>query len=470
MSQHTGSPSRTEGSAVVIGGSMAGLLAARVLSDHFEQVTLIERDAFPEGPEFRKGVPQSRHLHVLLARGRQIAERLFPGIGSDLLAAGAEPVDIAESGYWLTPAGLAPRFRSGFAMLTCSRNLIEWAVRRRVGRLDNVCFLERTAVTGLLPTPGNRIAGIRMRPRNEKAAPEQTLRADLIVDASGRGSKAPRWLSDLGHQPPQETTINAHPGYATRIYQRPRELPGDWKIVFLQAAPPEYRRGGYLFPVEGGRWVCSLVGLGGDYAPTDEADFLEFARSLRSPILHDAIKDLEPASPIYGYREVANRRLHYGSLQHRPSNFLVTGDAACSFNPVYGQGMSAAAIDAEVLESCLAQTGNGARLSATFQKRLAKATDAPWMLATGEDLRVNETEGRTPGLSTRLLHGYMDRVLALSMEDLAVRRTFLEVFGMTRQPSALFDVSIVAKALRQSFRRENGATTPTPAAEMTEAA
>ena len=451
MSAET-SPASTGDHALVIGGSMAGLLAARVLADRFEQVTLIERDAFPEGPEFRKGVPQSRHLHVLLARGRHIAGRLFPGIEDDLLAAGAELMDMAEGGSWLTPAGLAPRFHSGFALITCTRNLIEWAVRERVGALEGVCFLERTDALRSLAGPGERIAGVEIRRRDgyEEAQP---LHADLVVDASGRNSGAPRWLAELGYAPPEETRINAHPGYATRLFERPEDLPDDRRLIFVQAAPPEHNRGGIMFPIEGGRLMCSLIGMGGDYAPTDEQGYMEFARSLRDPMLYEAIKDAKPASPIHGYREVENKRRHYEKLSRQPDNFLVTGDAACSFNPVYGQGMTTAALGAETLEECLRENGDLAGLSRRFQKRLAKVNAAPWLLATGEDLRVRETEGGRAGLSTRLTHRYMDRVLALSLQDLAVRRTFLEVFGMTKPPTVLFGPAVAAKVLRDSLSR-----------------
>jgi 2-polyprenyl-6-methoxyphenol hydroxylase-like FAD-dependent oxidoreductase len=445
--------SRNGGHAVVIGGSMAGLFTARVLADRFELVTLIERDRFPEGPEFRKGVPQSRHVHVFMEGGRRIAERLFPGIEEDLISSGAQPVNMGEDGNWLTPAGLATRFHSGISLITCTRNLIEWSVRKRVAALPNVRFLERTAVTSLVPAPGENVAGVRLRSRDGSngAAPKEPLMADLVVDASGRNSNAPRWLEALGYPQPEETLINAHPGYATRLFELPEDARRKWKVIFVQAAPPEHNRGGIMFPVEGGRWICSLMGLGGDYSPTDEEGFMEFARSLRSPMLYEAIKDATPASPIHGYREVENKHRHYEKLPRQPANFLVTGDAACAFNPVYGQGMTTAAMGAQTLEECLRDSRDGdfAGLSHRFQKKLAKVNAGPWMLATGEDFRVRGTEGGTATFSTRLTHRYMDRVLELSLRDLAVRETFLEVFGMIRPPTALFGPAIAAKVLRE---------------------
>jgi len=435
---------------------MAGLLAARVLSDRFERVRIIERDALPKGPEPRRGVPQSKHLHVFMMRGRRIAEGFFPGIEEELLVADAQLIDIAQDARWLTPAGFGPHFRSGLPFLMCSRDLLEWTVRKRVAALGNVRFLEQTAVTGLLPTGDEEgVAGVKVSfrgPCDGEAGGEEKIGASLVVDASGRGSHASRWLEDLGYEPPEETLVGARLGYATRLYERTDEPARSWKALYVQAAPPDVTRGGGLFPLENGRWICTLYGLGGDYPPTDEEGFLSFARSLRTPLMYDAIKDLKPVTEITGNRTSQNRRRHYERLSRQPHNFLVTGDAACAFNPVYGQGLTTAALGAEALEKCLREGCDG-DLSGRFQKRLAKVNAGPWLLATGEDFRVRGVEGGKPGLSTRLTHRYMDRVLALSMRDVEVRRTFLEVFAMMKPPTALFGPGIVAKVLRGAVAR-----------------
>ncbi len=456
MLAKTNPPSDGSGHALVIGGSMAGLLAARVLSERFGRVTIVERDSFPEGPEFRKGVPQSRHLHAFLMRGRMISERLFPGLEEELEEAGAALLDIAKDGEWLTPAGFSPHFRSGLPLLMCSRDLLEWTVRKRVAALPQVRFLQKTDVTGLLPTPdGKQVAAVEVRSRDggDGTRSEEPLRADLVVDASGRNSNASRWLEALGYAPPEETYINAHLGYASRIYKRPERLDQDWKGLNAQAAPPEVTRGGVLMPLEGNRWMVTLSGVGGDYPPTDAEGFMDFARSLRTPMLYEAIKDAEPISDISGYRDTENRRRHYEKLSRQPDNFLVTGDAASAFNPIYAQGMTTAALGAEVLEECLRESSDHAGLSKRFQKKLAKANAASWLLATGEDFRVRGVEGGKATFATRLTHRYMDRVLALSLHDIEVRRTFLEVFHMLKAPTALFGPGIALKVLRGATRR-----------------
>ncbi len=277
------------------------------------------------------------------------------------------------------------------------------------------------------------------------------------MDASGRNSNASKWLEALGYAPPEETYTNSHLGYASRTYRRPERFDGDWKGLNAQAAPPEVTRGGVLLPLEGNRWMVTLSGVGGDYPPTDEEGFMDFARSLRTPMLYEAIKDAEPLSDISGYRDTENRRRHYEKLSRQPDNFLVTGDAASAFNPIYAQGMTTAALGAEVLEECLreqdAVSDAHGGLSKRFQKKLAKANAASWLLATGEDFRVRGVEGGKATFAVRLTHRYMDRVLALSLRDIDVRQTFLEVFHMLKPPTELFEPGIALKVLRGATRR-----------------
>ncbi len=457
MHANNGSAQKRE-HALVMGGSMAGMLAARVLADHFERVTIVERDHFPEEPLARKGVPQARHVHVLLKHGRITLERLFPGLQDEMVAAGAPLLDMAADAAWLTPAGWGVRFPSHLALLAFSRDLLDWSVHRRLTALENVLFVEDCDVTGLLANAGGTgVAGARVRSTNQRnRGSEEQLRADLVVDASGRGSRAPRWLAELGYTSPQETTINAHVGYASRVYRRPAGFQGDWKVVFVQAAPPDFTRGGLLQPVEGGRWMLTLVGGDRDYPPTDEAGFMEFARSLRSPMIYESIKDAETLSPIYRYRATENRLRHYERLSRWPENLLIMGDAACAFNPVYAQGMTTAALGVETLERCLSEqhrrkpNGDLTGLARGFQKKLAKVNSAPWTLATGEDYRYLGTEGGTPDRMTRFMHRYMDQVMQLSTKDANVRLVLLEVFNLLKPPTALFRPGILARVLRHA--------------------
>jgi 2-polyprenyl-6-methoxyphenol hydroxylase-like FAD-dependent oxidoreductase len=451
MEQATAAGGRHGGTAVVIGGSMAGMLAARVLADHFARVVLIERDRFPAGPEGRKGVPQGRHVHALLMRGGAILEDLFPGLQDELGAAGAPRLDTIDDFAWFTTAGWAVRFPSGLETHGCTRDLLDWAVRRRVAAYPRIEFREECDVTGLLPdAAGTGVAGVRLRARGPGAAAEEELRAGLVVDASGRSSRAPAWLQALGYPAVEETVINPFIGYATRCYAPPPGFQARWKVLLVGSALPEMRRGGGIVPIEGGCWLVTLSGAGRDYPPTDERGFLEFARSLRTPALYEAIKDAQPLGPIAGYRATENRWRRYERLARRPERFVVLGDAACCFNPVYGQGMSAAALAAMTLDGCLraARPGDLRGVSRRFQRRLARTNARLWLLATGEDFRCRETEGGRPGPLTRLAHRYMDRVILRATHDGAVRMRLLEVLHLLRPAQALVAPRIAWAVLR----------------------
>ena len=450
---------------------MAGLLAGRVLAEHFDRVTIVERDRFPSGPTFRKGVPQARHLHSLLVRGRLILDRLFPGLGAELAAAGAVSLEWPADLLWLSPAGLGVRFRSGLTTYSCSRELLEWSIHRRVAATPNVRFEEARDVTGLLPDADNRgVAGVEIRRRDGRGGAgtgPEALAADLVVDASGRESRAPEWLEALGYPRPGETTVNSFLGYASRYYARPSGCRPDWKGVVVQRRPPHGTRGGVVFPLEGDRWIVTLAGAARDYPPIDEADFLEFARSLPSPIVYDSIKDAVALSPIWGFRRPENRLRHYDRLARRPERFLVVGDAVCVFNPVYGQGMAVCAEGARILDRCLrAQrrrrpAGDLAGLAGRFQRELARGNAAPWLMATGEDFRYPTTEGGRPGPAIRLVHRYLDRVLAAAAEDREVQRAFLEVMHLLKPPASLFRLDTAVRVF--AGRRTRARSRPSAA-------
>jgi 2-polyprenyl-6-methoxyphenol hydroxylase-like FAD-dependent oxidoreductase len=453
-------PSNTGRHAIVIGGSIAGLLAGRVLADYVDRVTIIERDRFPEGPASRKGVPQARHVHVLLKRGQTILERLFPGIEAELTAAGVPAVDWIADSQALGARGWLPRFQTNLKGLSPSRDLLEWTIRQRLAQHGRIAFKEACDVVGLLPnSSASGVAGVRVRARNEEAhalGDEEDLAADFVLDASGRDSRAPDWLEALGYARPQETVVNSFLGYASRCYQAPTDGNVDWKLLLLPRQPPALKRGGAIYLVEGNRWIITLSGGGKDYPPTDEAGFLDFARSLAHPALYDAIKDAQPLSPISGYRRTENRWRHYERLARWPEGFVAVGDAVCAFNPVYGQGMSVAALGAETLERLLREQSDGdlTGLARRFQKALAKLTATPWQLATGADFRYPETEGGQPDRKARLSWRYGDAVRELAHDNRRVYQTFIEVAHLLRPPTALFQPAIVAQVLGRAASRQ----------------
>jgi 2-polyprenyl-6-methoxyphenol hydroxylase-like FAD-dependent oxidoreductase len=428
--------------AVVVGGSLTGLLAARILTDHFDRVTLVERDRFPAGAAFRPGIPQSRHLHVLWTRGLELLKDLFPGLEKTLLDAGAVEIKVPSDALWLTSAGWRTRFEVT-RLLTFSRPLLDWAVRSGLtGRSLSLEVLEGDEAVGLVPR-GSDVAGVWLRSG-------EAIAADLVVDATGRGSRAPAWLAALGYPAPPETLVDPLLGYASRFYAIPDGFDPGWKALYLQADPPATRRTGGLFPQEGGRWICSLSGAGRDYGPTDEDAFLAFAKGLRDPVLYETIRDAEPLSPIMGFRRTANHRRHYERMPAWPHGFVVMGDAACAFNPIYGQGMSVAAISALALDRCLREDRED--LERRFQRRAARSAAGAWLIATGEDLRYRETEAAPRRLSTRLINAYVDRVVATANVDRRVCAGLLDVLALSSTPASLFSPVVLARVTANSLR------------------
>jgi 2-polyprenyl-6-methoxyphenol hydroxylase-like FAD-dependent oxidoreductase len=440
--------------AVVIGGSMAGLLAARALASHFTRVTLIDRDHFPAAAEFRKGVPQSRHVHVLLARGAEIIEQVMPGMKAELIAAGAVTFEWPTHALWYTPRGWSRRFDPGIPVISCSRELLEWHVRQRVAALPNVRLLEgQEAVRLLGETDQGRISGVSLRARGAIDGAPSTIEdipAQLVVDASGRNSRTPEWLEALGYQRPEEMQVNAFLGYATRDYAIPSAFTADWQVIYLQALPPASTRLGGLFPVEGNRWRVGIEGVGRDYPPTDDAGFLVFARSLRSSILYETIRDAEPLTPIHGFQRTENQRRFYEHLTRLPDGLLATGDALCAFNPIYGQGMTAAAQDALILDQLLHQRqGNLIGLGHAFHRAASKSNAGAWLMATGEDLRYPSTVGGKRDLPTKLIHRYLDRVIRVATEDRDVNTAFTNVIQLVSPPTSLFKPRVLFPALKR---------------------
>jgi 2-polyprenyl-6-methoxyphenol hydroxylase-like FAD-dependent oxidoreductase len=443
--------------AIVYGGSIAGLMSAGVLSRHFERVTLVERDVFPNGPMPRKGVPQAQHIHGLLTRGMDILAGVLPGIREDLVAAGGEFLDAVESVAMFGAGSWRPRFRSGVSAASMSRLLLEWVIRQRLQALANVRILDGREAVGLKTSgDGTRITGLQVRAPG--GGQEETLEAELVVDASGRGSRMPQWLEALGYPRVEETRIHVDVGYATRLYRKPPGFEPGWRSLALSPKLPEQRRLGIIQHIENNQWLVTLGGWLGDAPSTaDEAVFLEFARGLPQPHLYEAIKNAEPLGPIHLYRFPHHQRRHYERMPRFPEGLAVVGDAFCSFNPIYGQGMSTGAMQAEALGECLRQGVRGA--SDRYRRRAGEILQGPWALATAGDLGFPEVEGtRPPGFG--LMTWYGNRFQQLAGYDEEAMTTFARVQHMIESPAAMFSPRMVLKVL--TVRPDKAAQTPGP--------
>ena len=433
--------------AIVMGGSLGGLLTARVLSNHFAQVTILERDPVANYPEPRRGQPQARHLHGLLATGLEVMTRYFPDLPQALADGGATMTDIAENMQWYTYGGYRKRFTMGLNGTLMSRPFLEYLVRERVLALPNVTLVDNCGVKGLVTTVSRQqVTGVQVAYR-DGSKPDQTVVADLVIDCTGRGSRTPQWLKELGYAPAPESEVKVDVGYATRVYRRdPADSRGKNWILITPEAPKESRFGG-LFPIEGDRWICSMGGWLGDHAPLDEASFLEFAHSLPAPDIYNIISRAEPISEIMPHKFPHSLRRHYEKLRRFPEGYLVLGDAISSFNPTYGQGMTSAALQAAELDALLAKQSTLDGIARAFFKRAAKVIDIPWQLAVGEDFRFPQTTGPKPP-GTDLINRYVANVHRATLHDEVVGEAFLKVMNLMAPPPSLFHPRIVWRVLR----------------------
>lgn len=436
--------------AVVIGGGMAGLLAARVLAESCGQVTLLERDRYPAEPVFRAGVPQGRHVHVLLAKGQALLEDLFPGFIARLVEQGAVETNALRDHAVRYPTGWLPRATSPLSLYCCTRPLLEGLVRQELLRTSPVKIVEGYEVTDLhFDARGQTVTGVHARRRghepSEHEPAELDLEADLVVEASGRDSHILRWLEAGGFPLPQETVLDPSLGYASCFYQPAPGSERPWHGMIMATYPPHMRRGGTITPVEGGRWHVVLAGTSGDYPPTEPEAFLDFARGMLDPAFAEALESAERVSPIYGYRRTANRWRHFERLRCFPAGLFVIGDAVCAFDPVYGQGMSVAAMGAQALKTCLIQRAGGqqAGLSLRFQRTLARLNRTPWELSVGADYRALPPEAQTRGWLSRLINRYFDRMTALMPASAMLCLAFGNVAHLLNSPVTLFHPTIV---------------------------
>jgi 2-polyprenyl-6-methoxyphenol hydroxylase-like FAD-dependent oxidoreductase len=434
----------SEDHAVVLGGSIAGLLVARVLADAYDRVTVVDRDELVPGAMPRRGAPQGRHIHGLLARGQQVLEQLFPGLTAELEAYGAPTGDVLGDARLLFGGHRLARTDAGLVVLSASRPLLEDRLRARVRDLPGVHFAPPSDAVGLrCSRDGRRITGARLLRRADASA-EEVIDAGLVVDATGRGSRAPAWLEAMGFGQPEVDQVRVDVGYVTRRYRLPPDgLDGD--LACLHGPTPDRPRGGALARLEGDVWMLTLFGLLGDHPPKDRDGFDAFARSLHFSDLYDAVGAAEPVDDPAACRFQANVRRRYERMRRFPEGFLVMGDAICSFNPIYGQGMTVAALQALALRDHL-EPGVAGR-SLRIRRALARVIDAPWEMAIGADLAVPGVDGRRTA-RRRIVGAYVSRLQAGAAHDPSLARAFMRVTGLVDRPEAMLRPAIALRVLR----------------------
>jgi 2-polyprenyl-6-methoxyphenol hydroxylase-like FAD-dependent oxidoreductase len=444
--------------AIVIGGSIAGMLTARVLSDHFAQVVIFERDDLSDSDRPRKGIPHAQHAHALLPGGFQAIEALFPGMAQRLVARGA----IHGHGRFFSGGGYHARLRGGPGGLFVSRPLLEAEIRARVRARANVTIQDQIDVEGLASDERReRVTGVRIT-RRDHSPDVEVVAADLVVDCSGRGSRSTTWLEALGYPAPEVERVEVDMGYSTRIYRRePGHLGGD---VMINVAPLAGNpRACGMIAQEGDRWIVTLAGYFGDYPPTDVTGYLDFSQRLPVADVHDLIRSAEPLTDPISYRFRANQWRHFERLDRFPDGFLVLGDAIASFTPIYGQGMSVAALEARALDRCLAEGSQ--RIASRFFNEASKVVGVAWSITVGNDKRLSKQEAQSP--AARLLGWYMARLQIAARHDPAVAAAFMQVGGFLAPPPSLLRPAVAWRVFRgnlpASRRRETAIPVSKPA-------
>jgi 2-polyprenyl-6-methoxyphenol hydroxylase-like FAD-dependent oxidoreductase len=436
--------------AVVLGASISGLLAARVLADFFDSVTVIERDALGDGAENRRGVPQGRHLHGLLMRGSQVLAELFPGILDELVAAGAPHFDgtdvsrmyLCMNGHLLVRSGDAERL----GVYGPSRPLLESHIRRRVRCLGNVTLRDAYDVVDLTSTSSReRVTGVRVAPHGGGEALD--LISDLVVDATGRGARTPAFLEALGYRRPTEQKVTVDLKYSSQLLRLPQDALTE--VVFLITPVAGRPSGLAMARCEDDNWMLTVAGMAGNDPPDTFDEICDFAADILPAYALAAVRSATPLGPTAQHRYPSSRWHRYDRLRRLPDGLLAVGDAVCSFNPIYAQGMTVAALQALALRESLSR---GTRnLPQRFYAAGAKPIRQAWQQVVGNDLSLPEIVG-TPPLTTRLINPYVERVLSAAEHDLAAMEAFMRVVWLVDPPPRLMRPTIVARALTAGRR------------------
>jgi 2-polyprenyl-6-methoxyphenol hydroxylase-like FAD-dependent oxidoreductase len=453
--------------AVVLGASMGGLLAARVLADFFDTVTLVERDELADDPAVRRGVPQGRHVHVLLARGAQILDELFPGFLNELVADGAPVWDDGElsdlhlsfGGHEILRSGQIAREPKALAVYMPSRPFLECHVRRRLQAMSNVTILAGHQVIELMSTADRgRVTGVRVVNRDGGA--EQELTADVVMDAMGRGAHTPTFLERLDYGRPVEDHIVMHTNYVSQLLRIPQ---GTLKEMLVDIGPaPDRPAGMFLTGYENDTWMFTVFGMAGHQPPRDLAGMLSFAQEYCPAHLIAAIRAAEPIGEVAHHHMPSSQWRRYDKMAQLPDGLLVCGDAICSVNPIYGQGMTLAALEVATLRECL--RGGDSDLPRRYFRASAKPIGVAWQMVASSDLTFPAVAGRRSRLmrvTTRLL----DWALTACESDLDVAVRFFKVNGLIYSPIRLLHPAFVYRVAVVNVRRRRADRQPRRAAD-----
>jgi 2-polyprenyl-6-methoxyphenol hydroxylase-like FAD-dependent oxidoreductase len=431
--------------AVVVGAGMGGLTAAKVLSAHFEHVTVLDRDSLPEKPGPRQGTPQARHTHVLLAGGQKALAELLPSLERDLEGAGAVKMPVSHILVERPGYDPFPQRDLGFDVLCMSRPLLEFRTRRRIEQETNISLRSRCRVTELVASSdGAAVTAVRVEDAEGQI---ETIATDLIVDASGRAALTLALLEAVCIAKPDESEIGIDLAYSTAVFEIPDDAPTSWKALLHLPTAPHSSRGAFIFPIENERWIVTLTGNHGDACPGDIEGFMKFAKELRTVTVYNAIRNAKQLGEIARFVLPASVRRHFERLQQFPRGLIPIGDSICRFNPVFGQGMSVAAQEAGVLGCLLVSRAelpdplDG--LAPAFFAEIQDLLGAPWATAVNDFVYPKTRGDRPPDFQQRLQYGIA--LVRLAAEDPSVHKTVTEVNHLLRPQSVLRDPALAER-------------------------
>jgi 2-polyprenyl-6-methoxyphenol hydroxylase-like FAD-dependent oxidoreductase len=434
--------------ALVLGGSITALFAASSLAKYCNEVLLVDRDVLTGVREARRGAPQARHINGLLARGLLAMEELYPGITVELIRREQAPLtDLAGTVRWYFNGLRLRQSRAGLACVGVRRPVMEALVRERAAALPNVKFVEETDIVGIVASPDRaRIIGARVQPRVEGST-EEVIEADLVVDATGRGSRARVWLEQLGYPRVEEDETKINLGYASRHY-RLRTDPFGSDHSINPVASPALPRGAIFTKTDNGLVELTTYGLLGDHPPTDPDGFNAFVKTLAAPEIYEAIIEAEPIDDPVLFRFPTTLWRRYDKLTSLPEGMVIIGDAVCTPNPVYAQAQTLSALEALALRQHLSQ---GAVDPVAFQRSVGDIIRPAWEMTHTVDLSFPGVEGnRTP--MVKLQHAYMRRLQIAATRDPHVTAAFMRSAGMMDPPEAMMRPELVLRVLRNSMQ------------------
>ena len=447
---------RTGGHAIVIGASIAGMCAARVLSDFYHRVTVYERDDLPDGPANRTAVPQDRHVHLLMARGAQEFDGLFPGLLNDMVAAGVpilenrpDCIHFGAAGHVL---GTAHCLRDEFTAYVPSRPHLEWQIRRRAAALPNVEIQRRDVSKPRLDTGAQLVTGVLLEPG------DQFVEADLVVDATGRGTRLPVWLEEWGFERPREDTVDVGIGYATHQVLMPEGLIPE-KVVVAGASRDQPVGLGMLY-YEDGTWGLTTFGVAKVEPPRNFADMCALADTILPAHVAAALRRSEPIGEVAFHKFPTSRWRRYDKLDRFPAGIVPFGDAVASFNPTFGQGMTMTSLQAGHLRRALESPD--ADLATELNLSTAKTTYPVWTMNAIGDLILHRATGPMPWWY-RPVGGLFDQFLGAAETDPVLAEWFLRRFSLLDSLYMVPSARLVGRTIRHNMRlwlAEKRATRP----------